>query len=171
MKELEEKLKPILEKKEYWKAKQILRSRIKNSDRYNPELFGLYGKVLAKMQDDMEAGKYFFLSNLRGPDYDDKIRLFLARYTNTKNKRCVSLTCQFPGIARYRKIEDFPEPTRSDIIKLGLKPDASPEKEASVEKIKSNIIDALIFILIIMVLVSIPIGIVTIWKWIITAIF
>jgi hypothetical protein len=30
IKKIEEKLKPILEKKEYWIAEQILRSRIKN---------------------------------------------------------------------------------------------------------------------------------------------
>jgi hypothetical protein len=55
MNEIEEKLNPILSKKQYWKAKQILRSRIKNSDKYNPELFGLYGQILLKMHDDMEV--------------------------------------------------------------------------------------------------------------------
>lgn len=179
MKDLEEKLKPIIEAKQYWKAKQILRSRIKNIDHYNPELFGLYGEILAKMHDDMEAGKYFFLSNLRGPDYDDKIELFISRYKNTKKKKYISLSCQFPKIARYRNIKDFPEPIKSDILKLDLKTDNSVIKSKTTDSqqtskfntIKSGIITVLVYILVIIFIVSIPIGIVTTCKWIINAIF
>lgn len=168
MKELEERLNPIFEKKQYWKAKQILRSRIRNSRNYNPKLFGLYGKILTLMHDDMEAGKYFFLSNSRGPEYDDKIQLFLERYTKTKNKRYTSLSCQFPGIARNRKIDDFPEPTRSDILKLGLKEDDRREEE---EEIKSTLVPVFIAIVVIILLLSIPVGIITMGKWIFGLIF
>jgi hypothetical protein len=62
---------------------------------------------------------------------------------------------------------------------LGLKTDASLKKIKNVEvkptskykKIKLNIIGVFILILVIMFLVSIPIGIITTWKWIINAIF
>lgn len=178
-KEIEEKINPILQKKQYWKAKQILRSCIKNSKKYNPELFGLYGKVLSKMHDDMEAGKFFFLSNLRGPEYDDKIQLFIERYTNTRNKHYNSLSSQFPGIARYREIDDFPEPIRSDILKLGLITENRRGKRKTenvrrlpmVKRIKSSVFTVFLYILVITVLVSIPVGIITTWKWIINAIF
>ena len=178
MNDIEEKLKPLFESKQYWKAKQILRRLIKNSNKYNPEFFGLYGKVLSKMHDDLEAGKYFFLSDLRGPEYDDKINLFISRYTKSKNKRYISLSSQFPKIAQNRKIDDFPEPTRSDILKLGLKTEENEIKETQnsqderiLKKIRSSILMVLIILLVIIFIMSIPIGIVTIFRWIINVIF
>jgi hypothetical protein len=36
MNDVEEKLKPLFESKQYWKAKQVLRRMIKNSNKYNP---------------------------------------------------------------------------------------------------------------------------------------
>lgn len=179
MDDIEEKLKPLFESKQYWKAKQILRRMIKNSNRYNSGLFGLYGKVLSKMHDDMEAGKYFFLSDLRGPGYDDKINLFISRYTKSGNKRYISLSSQFPKIAQNRKIDNFPEPTRSDILKLGLKEEKNGIKikkqnsqdEGILEKIRSGIPLIFIYLLIIIFIVSIPVGIVTMCNWIIDLIF
>ena len=179
MNDIEEKLKPLFESRQYWKAKQIVRRMIKNSNIYDPELFGLYGKVLAKMHDDLEAGKYFFLSGLRGPEYDDKINLFISRYKKSKNKRYISLSCQFPKIARYRKMDDFPEPTRSDILKLGLKEEneinimeTQNSQDGSIfKKIRSRIFWVFIYLLIIIFIVSIPVGIIITCKWKINVIF
>ena len=180
MNDVEEKLKPLFESKQYWKAKQVLRRMIKNSNKYNPGLLGLYGKVLSKMHDDLEAGKYFFLSDLRGPEYDDKIHLFISRYTKSKNKRYISLSCQFPKIARNRKTDDFPEPTRSDILKLGLNEERNEIKIKETQnsqdvrilkKIKSSILRLFIYLLVIIFIVSIPIGIVTTCRWLINLIF
>jgi hypothetical protein len=78
-----------------------------------------------------------------------------------------------PAMVKMREIEEKLKPI------LGLKTDASLKKIKNVEvkptskykKIKLNIIGVFILILVIMFLVSIPIGIITTWKWIINAIF
>jgi len=47
-----------LDEGKVWRAKEILRSYIK--DIYDPDIYKAYGKILYDLQDYEEAGKYLF---------------------------------------------------------------------------------------------------------------
>ncbi len=76
------KIHEACDKEEFWRAKQILQGRLVNSG-YHEELFLLYGQVLLKMGDKVEAGKFLFLSGERINDYADSIALFISKYSKT----------------------------------------------------------------------------------------
>ena len=63
-----------IEKGRIWKAKELLRQKIRHSE-YNETLFSAYADVLSIMRDDLEAGKYYFLAGLRSEDRKKKIDL------------------------------------------------------------------------------------------------
>jgi hypothetical protein len=63
---------------ELWRARDALRGRL--ARRFDPSLYEQLGCVLLKMGDDLEAGKYLFLSGERAAEYTKPIELFLGRY-------------------------------------------------------------------------------------------
>jgi hypothetical protein len=62
----------------YWRAKQILSGRIANSH-YDAEIFRRYAVVLQAMNDDDEAGRYYFLAGTSEGNGSMLAREFLAR--------------------------------------------------------------------------------------------
>lgn len=61
-----------------WRAKEILRGRLSNSD-YDCDLFARYADVLHRMGDEDEAGRYYFLSARRDGIAGDLAHAFLTR--------------------------------------------------------------------------------------------
>ena len=110
-----------------WRAKEILQGRLGQSP-YDPALYGLYGSVLLRMGDLVEAGKYFFLSGERRPEQREAIELYLHRHAR---RDWPSLAATFPRAARHLAADAYPEAVRQDLRRLGLSaPDAVPATTA-----------------------------------------
>ena len=105
-----------LAKGELWRAKEILRGRIRNLP-FDAALFERYGQVLLRTGDDLEAGQFLLLSGARQPAYDDAIALFLRRYSRGRWERSFST---FPRSVRRCKWSDLPAAARADLAKLGI---------------------------------------------------
>jgi hypothetical protein len=65
--------------KRLWRAKEILQGALSTFG-YDTDLYEQYGQLLLLMGDDVEAGKYFFLSGVRKPEYREAIALFVNRH-------------------------------------------------------------------------------------------
>ena len=74
------------------------------------------------MRDDMEAGKYLFLSGRRQPEYESAIALVLARYRRSPG----NLVSRFPNAVRRNKWRDLPEQVRRDLETAGV-PSMAPD--------------------------------------------
>jgi hypothetical protein len=98
-----------------WRAKEILRGNI-GSRGYCPALYRRYGELLLGLGEQLEAGKYLFLSNERSPEYEDAIAVFLARRGDCGP---AGLLASFPKGARLLSVSEYPEPLRSELVHLG----------------------------------------------------
>ena len=88
-----------------WRAKEILQGAI-GSESYDVELFEMMGRVLLRMGDVAEAGRFLFLSGVRQPDYREAIEIFLSRYSRTAPHDFLHL---LPRSARLRTLSDYPD--------------------------------------------------------------
>lgn len=102
-----------------WRAKEILGGNI-SSQGYSPERFAAYGRVLARMQDTKEAGKYLFLSGLAEEGEVAVVETFLAA---ARHRQPSWIYAQFPGTARRVAFAGFPERVRTDLRQLGFPDD------------------------------------------------
>ncbi|GJL66431.1 MAG: hypothetical protein NPIRA05_14020 [Nitrospirales bacterium] len=98
-----------------WRAKEILQGRLVGS-RYDTDLYERYGNVLLEMKDDLEAGKFLFLSGVQKPEYEKAKYLYLDRYGG---KPTGGLFHTFPHSAQVSPIEDFPESVLAELEKNG----------------------------------------------------
>ena len=92
-----------------WRAKEILAGHIGNDD-YDPELYALYGRVLRRLGDEVEAGKYLFLSGEVQGDEQQAVALFLARCGPGE-----MLHASFPARARNLRIRYYPDSVRAEL--------------------------------------------------------
>lgn len=99
-----------------WRAKEILAGNI-GSHGYSPERFAAYGRILARMHDTKEAGKYLLLSGLADEAEAPIVEVFLDSVRDRPHKWIYS---QFPGIARRNALADFPERVREELVQLGF---------------------------------------------------
>jgi len=97
-----------------WRAKEILRGNIGQRP-YDPELYRRYGRLLLKLGDLPEAGKYLFLSCDRSEDCSEAIDVYLDRFGR---HGLGALYSTFPSRARLSRRSDYPEPLRSELTKL-----------------------------------------------------
>ncbi len=142
-----------------WRAKDFLRQKIRHSE-YDETLFSAYADVLSMMHDDLEAGKYYFLSGLRSANQKKKIEIFFERHNYSK---LMQLTSQFPYSAQFKRIDDFPnQQVAEDLKLLGL----SEPTAAEIRSKESLSGDRFIITLLIIVIFSVPVGIGTIIYWI-----
>jgi hypothetical protein len=102
------------EKGRLWRAKEILRGNL-NSHGYCCELFEEYGKLLLLVHEDVEAGKYFFLSGVREEEYQEAIGLFLGRFGSSWK----DLLATFPNVARMACLEEFPDVVAQHLESIG----------------------------------------------------
>lgn len=104
-----------LETGRVWRAKEILQGRI-GSHGYDPTVFEAYGRVLLRMGDLVEAGKYLFLSGARMPAYEEAIALYLTRYLRTSARH---LHSSFPACVRGKSVEALPRVVREELERRG----------------------------------------------------
>ena len=139
-----------------WRAKEIIRSEIGRTS-YDKDLYEEYGIVLSLMRDDLEAGKFFFLSGVRESNYTAQISLFLDRHARGGY---LGLVSHLPKAAKFSRIEDFPDPIKSEIMSMGFTPPATENKN------ESDGLGWSWWLVITIVLISIPVGIVTMVSWV-----
>ncbi len=98
-----------------WRAKEILSGRI-SSRAFDAHLYEQLGEVLLRMGDDLEAGRFLFLSGARKPAYAPAIALFLSRHAG-QGKMARAL----PRSARRCRWSDLPPQTRADLQAAGIR--------------------------------------------------
>ena len=111
-----DKVQRALDNGELWRAKEILRGRIRNMP-FDALLFERYGQVLLRTGDNLEAGMFLLLSGVRKPEYVDAIALFLRRYSRGRWERSFST---FPRSVRRCRWSELPAAARNDLAKLGV---------------------------------------------------
>jgi hypothetical protein len=112
-----------------WKAKEILRGNITNHG-YDRQLFEEYGRLLQQLGEELEAGKYLFLSGVHKPEYERAIDLFVSRFSR---KKPIAVYHEFPSIARLGRCDDYPVAVADRLKQLGL-PEKLPKYRSSVEQ-------------------------------------
>jgi hypothetical protein len=99
-----------------WRAKEILAGRV-GSGPFNSEIYEHLGKLLLRMGDDLQAGRYLFLSGQRRPEYRRAIDLFVARHSRAGWQ---SLVAQFPSPAKRCSWSDLPNQVREELRAMGV---------------------------------------------------
>ncbi len=99
-----------------WRAKEMLQGGVKHG--YDTELLERYGRLLLQMRDDLEAGRYLFLSGVRKEEYQEAISLFLSKY---KSKNIDGVWNAFPKGVRDTGYEDYPENVINELEVLGFR--------------------------------------------------
>lgn len=105
-----------------WRAREILRGALR-THHGNPVILERYGRLLDKLGDRLEAGKYLFLSGAEGPDVDEAVTLFLERHGRGDRG---SLLCQFPRRIRLMPLSEFPPRVTEHLQRLGVDPPHEP---------------------------------------------
>ena len=99
-----------------WRAKEILSGRV-SSCAFDPDLYEQYGRLLLRMGDVKEAGRFLFVSGRRRQEYDEAIALFL-RQTSRAGYR--PLLASFPNRVRQLTWEQLPAQLQADLRAAGV---------------------------------------------------
>jgi hypothetical protein len=105
-----------------WRAKELLRAAAAQSD-YDADLYEQFGTVLLAMGDNLEAGRWLFLSGRRDAEYEPAIALFLERHSRHGGVR---LYASFPAGARLGGPSHYPPPLCDELRELGVPEDSPP---------------------------------------------
>jgi hypothetical protein len=100
-----------------WRAKEIIRGNISNAWPRS-DIVERYGQVLLGLGDDVEAGKYLWLSGVRAPAYEKAVALFLTRYG--KQGRHI-LLAQLPKSFRRVEFDKLPADVRHELSAFGVR--------------------------------------------------
>ncbi|HHB82823.1 MAG TPA: hypothetical protein ENK61_05040 [Devosia sp.] len=99
-----------------WRAKEILCGMMAGKS-YDVELFEKMGMLLLLMGDDLEAGKYLFLSGVRKKETRAAVELFLSK----ANKRdFIDFWSCMPARAKYGTGAKLPLPVIQELNELGF---------------------------------------------------
>jgi hypothetical protein len=145
---------------ELWLAREHYQSLVRVCG-FDQEVYQGFGDLLREMREDMVAGRFYFLSGDRSPEAQECIDKFLERY---KRKKLGSIQSQFPKVAQKMKIRDFPEPIQSELIGWGFEDCIRGKDESDFSD--SFFCSFVAPTILIIILVSIPVGIWTILRWI-----
>lgn len=99
-----------------WRAKEILQGSLPNVG-FNIQLYEEYGKVLLKMGDLPEAGKFLFLSGVRKPEYEEAIEIFLRKYGNNERYDFIRM---LPRQARFGTLSEYPDAVAQKLRSMGF---------------------------------------------------
>ncbi len=148
-----------------WKANEALQGRL-SSRTYQPKLLEEYGRLLLSMNDDVEAGKYLFLSGQRSSEYVDSIDLFLGKY---KGKNQKQLFYSFPRMVKYTEFKELPLNLQQELSALGIRPWSAkrPRKIHLNKSVGNNVAVITFFIVLIVFFVGVFSGINTIWHFLV----
>ena len=111
-----EKVVECLRRGELGRAREILGSRMSQSG-FDPNALEQLGQVLLQMRDDVNAGRYLFLSGRQCPAYGDAIAAFLLRCRKTDLRQFVS---QWPAAVRRVRIADLSPGARGELSVRGI---------------------------------------------------
>ena len=101
-----------------WRAKEILSGRVRSRS-FDPDLFEELGRVLLKMGDELEAGRFLLLSGKRRPEYQDAIGLFFQRYSRAGWQ---NMLASLPAAVRACSWSELPQQLRADLEAAGVPP-------------------------------------------------
>lgn len=100
-----------------WRAKEIIRGTIGNAWP-DSEVVERYGQILLLMGDDVEAGKYLWLSGVRRGEYDPAIALFLRRHARHGRE---NLLAQIPKSFRRISLNELPPEIRNGLAEYSIR--------------------------------------------------
>ena len=160
--ELNDEISHALEKKKFWLAREHYRSLTRVCG-FDQKVYQDFAMLLLRMKEDLAAGKFFFLSGDRSDEAKRCINHFLQRY---KRRNFTSIRSNFPRAAQKMKIDEFPEPIKSELKEWNFRDEQTKEIE------KKTPWDRLIFFgaisVFVLFIVSIPVGIWTIVNFILS---
>lgn len=110
---LYERVNAALDEGKLWRAKEMLQGNL-GTRGYDVELYERYGQLLLQMGDDVEAGRFLFLSGAREPEYAAAIELYIERYKNA-GPRALCMT--FPYSARRPTSGITQRPSRPNCVR------------------------------------------------------
>ena len=152
-----------------WRAREILQGSIRSYPT-DPRVLEAYGRVLDRLGDRIEAGKYLFLSGVRGSDVEGAIALFVARHGRGDLQNLIS---QFPGPLRKARLADYPDVVAADLQALGLprtvRRERTLEETASPSTWRQNLALFGCGVVLLLVLAATLIGFGTIIRWVVGA--
>jgi hypothetical protein len=99
-----------------WRAKEIVRGTISN-DWPQSGVVERYGQVLLSLGDELEAGKYLWLSGVRSAAYETAVALFLTRHGRQGRE---ILLAQLPKSFRRLAFDQLPAEVRRELSALGI---------------------------------------------------
>jgi len=100
-----------------WRAKEIIRGTIGHAWP-DADVVERYGQILLRMGDDVEAGKYLWLSGVRRGEYESAMTLFLRRHAGHGRE---ILLAQIPKSLRRIPFDQLPPPMRSELTQYGVR--------------------------------------------------
>ena len=100
-----------------WRAKEIVGSSLSQAW-LHPEVVERYGQLLLTLGDEMEAGKYLWLSGVRTAAYEPAIALFLHRH---RRHGRAALLGQLPRSFRRLAFNQLPTELRRELSSLGIR--------------------------------------------------
>ncbi|MCK0070008.1 hypothetical protein [Kordiimonas laminariae] len=124
------------------------------------------------MKDNLEAGKYLFLSGIRKPEYSGAINLFVEGYRKRDIQQIYSA---FPSMARRTAFEDFPENVKVELWHLKFDPSqikVKTEKSKDLtEPVRDWLRSLIVWGIVGLFFSSLAVGFVTIVSWIVNMIW
>ena len=111
-----EKVEREIQRDNLWKAKEILQGNLKRLG-YDKKLYEMYGQLLDRLGDKVEAGRFLFLSGRIKAEDSDAISLYLKRYAQ---KKPIYLLRTFPKAAWLSNIDNYPKSVATVLKDLGL---------------------------------------------------
>lgn len=130
------------ERGDLWRAKEILQSRISGGS-YDSSIFECYGILLLFMQDELEAGKYLFLSGHRFEEYDASINLYLNRHTRAHVNILFST---FPASVRNQRLETYPNQVKRLLLSKGYVEPKQPARRDPQGKTRNDSTEGFIYL-------------------------
>ena len=100
-----------------WRAKEIIRGTVGNTWP-DSAVVERYGQILLRMGDELEAGKYLWLSGVRRAEYEQPIALFLRRHARHGRE---ILLAQIPKSFRRIPFDQLPQQLRGELTENGLR--------------------------------------------------
>ena len=109
--ELRDKISSALDEDKLWLAREHYQALTRVCG-FDQKVYQEFGTLLLEMREDLVAGKFLFLAGDRSEEANRCINVFLERY---KRKKFASIKSQFPRAAQRLKIDEYPDPVRSEL--------------------------------------------------------
>ena len=144
-----------------WRAKEIIRGAIAGG-KAEPAILECYGRLLERLGERVEAGKYLFLSGIRNPEYEESIALFKARHAKRTGKDLVS---QFPAGIRRQEFHALPLILQNELAAMGIAADLFGPRRAAVGPMSWSPGAAWAILIVVVFMSALAVGLATIASW------